>query len=74
MDRRRLASVALFVTVIGALLFVPPLLQLPRGAGPVFGVPAQLIYIFVVWAALCVAALMLGRRLPRDPTDTGGRG
>jgi hypothetical protein len=74
MDRRRQVSVALFVTTMGALLFVPPLLQLPRSAGPVFGVPAQLIYVFVVWAALCVAALLLGRRLPRDPPDGGGRG
>jgi len=31
-----------------------------------FGVPLEVIYLFVCWLGLIVAAFWLGRRLPRE--------
>lgn len=66
MDRRKIESTALLATVLGALLLTPPLTLIFQRELRLFGVPLELIYIFVVWAGLCVVALWLARRLPRD--------
>lgn len=67
MDRRKLESAALFLTVFGAMLIMPPLALLFQLEQRVFGVPAEVIYLFVVWAGLVAGASWLGRRLPREP-------
>lgn len=66
MERRKLASAALFLTLTGALLFVPPIATVFQIQKRVFGLPAEVIYLFVCWVLLVVGAWWLGKRLPRD--------
>lgn len=68
MDRRKIESTALLVTILGAMLLTPPLTLIFQRPVRLFGVPLELIYIFVVWAGLCAAAFWLGRKLPADST------
>jgi hypothetical protein len=73
MNRRKTVSAALFVTLFGTMLFLPPLLGLVHNEARVFGAPLELIYMFAAWAALVLAAMWLGKRLP-DESDEGGDG
>ena len=73
MDRRKTVSAALFVTLFGAMLFLPPLLRLVQNEARVFGAPVELLYMFAAWAALVVAAVWLGKNLP-DERGEGGDG
>ena len=66
MERRKLESAALFVTVLGAMIILPPLATVFQLEQRFFGIPAELIYLFASWAALILAALWLGRRMPRE--------
>jgi uncharacterized membrane protein YfbV (UPF0208 family) len=66
MERRKLESAALFLTVAGALLFMPPLALIFQVQQRLFGVPLEVIYLFVCWALLVTGAWWLGRRLPRE--------
>jgi len=73
MERRKLESAALFLTVLGAMLIVPPLALVFQIERRLFGVPVQVIYLFVVWAGLVAGAFWLGRHLPREPeADAAG--
>jgi hypothetical protein len=67
LDRRKLESAALFLTVLGAMLIMPPLVQLFQIERRFLGLPAEVIYLFIVWAALVAAAWWLGRKLPHEP-------
>jgi cell division protein FtsX len=67
MDRSRLVSAALFLTILGSLLFLPPLANVFQQQQRLFGLPLDLIYLFACWIGLIAAAGWLGRRLPRDP-------
>ena len=70
MERRKLESAALFLTIFGALLIMPPLALLFQLQRRFLGVPAEVIYLFIAWAALIVGAWWLSRRLPREsPTE-----
>ena len=66
MDRRKLESAALFLTIFGAMLIMPPLALLFQLERRIFGVPAEVVYLFVVWAGLIAGARWLGHRLPRE--------
>jgi Kef-type K+ transport system membrane component KefB len=66
MDRRKLESAALFLTIAGALLIMPPLAVVFQVHRRFLGVPAEVIYLFLVWAALILGAWWLGRRLLPD--------
>lgn len=68
MDGRKLESAALFLTIFGAMLFMPPLVLLFQLHMRILGVPAEVIYLFVVWLALCVATAWFARRLPQTPS------
>lgn len=74
MERRKLESAALFVTILGAMLFAPPLTLIFQIERRVLGAPVELIYLFVAWAGLIGVAFWLGRRLPRDPPGDGEDG
>ena len=65
MDRRKLPSAALFLTVFGAALFVPPLVLLFNGPVRLFGIPIEVIYLFAVWLGLVIATAALSAGLPR---------
>jgi hypothetical protein len=67
MDRRKLESAALFLTILGAMLILPPLALLFQLERRVLGIPAEVIYLFVCWAALIGGAWWLSHRLPREP-------
>ncbi len=71
MTRRKTVSAALFVTVFGAMLFLPPLLGLVEHEARVFGAPVELIYMFAAWAALVLAAMWLGKHLPEERGEGG---
>jgi hypothetical protein len=73
MNRRKTVSAALFVTLFGTMLFLPPLLGLVHNEARIFGAPVELIYMFAAWAALVVAAVWLGKHLP-DERGEGGDG
>ena len=75
MDARKLPSIAMVMTVFGALLFLPPLVLLFNGEMRWFGVPAEVVYLFLVWLALIVGTALLSGRLPRaarPPEDGEG--
>ncbi len=66
--RRRMADAARLVPVVGALLFLVPLLWAPAETDAADTVPGGL-YIFLVWAGLILAAFLLSRRVgPEPPT------
>ncbi len=64
---RKLISAALFLTLLGSLMLLPPLANVFQLQRRFFGVPAELIYLFVCWVALIGAAFWLSRKLPREP-------
>ena len=67
MDRGKLVSAALFLTLLGILLILPPLANVFQLQRRFFGIPAEVIYLFACWILLITAALWLSRRLPREP-------
>lgn len=64
--RRRVADAARVTPVLGALLFMMPLLWAPAETEAADTVPGGL-YVFAVWAGLILAALVLSRRLGPEP-------
>lgn len=66
MDRRKLQSAALFLTIFGAMLITPPLVLLFNAETRVFGVPTEVIYLFAVWLTLILATRWFSQRLPHD--------
>jgi hypothetical protein len=57
---RRVMDAARFLPVVGAFLFMLPLLW---GGGPTGG---GIVYVFVVWFGLIVSAVLLSRPLRRS--------
>lgn len=68
--QRRLRDALRLLPIIGAVLWLVPLLW-PRGAQGASNASA-LIYMFVVWAGLVVVGALLAARL--DPTADGDVG
>ena len=66
MDRRKLVSAALFLTLLGVLMILPPLAALFQVERRLLGVPAEVIYLFVCWVLLIAGAFRLSSRLPRE--------
>ena len=48
--------------VLGSALLVWPLLSLPNRSALILGVPALVLYLFGVWAAVVVVLAWVGRR------------
>lgn len=71
MDRRKLTSAVLFFTVFGTLMFLPPLVQLFNLHVRIFGIPAEVVYLFVVWLVLIAGTAAFAYRLPHDNEDAG---
>jgi hypothetical protein len=67
MDRHKIESAALVLTIFGALGLLPPLAELFQLERRLLGVPAEIIYLFLCWTGLIVGAFLLSRRLPREP-------
>ncbi len=62
--RRRLADAARLLPVLGAILFLLPVLWGPQET-PDADTAAGGVYVFAVWGGLIVAAFLLSRRLDR---------
>jgi len=71
MERRKLTSAALVLTLLGVLLIMPPIASVFQIHRRAFGIPAEVIYLFAVWVILVVGAWWLSRRLPREGEDEG---
>lgn len=63
MERRKLASAALFLVVLGVLLIMPPFTTLFDAHARVASVPVKMLYLFGVWVLLVVCTRWLARRL-----------
>jgi hypothetical protein len=60
----RLRDAAVLLPVLGAVLFMPPVITLFAAAGAgLAGVPLIVVYVFGTWLGLIVAAALLSRRL-----------
>ena len=61
--RRKTRDRALILLLIGLALLMPPLAKIFQIDAKLAGVPATLIYLFVVWAVLIIGAARLARPL-----------
>ena len=68
-EGRQLGSASLFLTVLGAMAFTPPLVLVFNVPVRLFGIPAEVVYLFLVWAGLCLGTAVLARKLPQDVSD-----
>lgn len=67
--QKRVRDAARVLPVLGAMLFLIPLLWTPSDAPGGVGNAAALLYVFVVWAALIVATFALSRLLRPDTEE-----
>lgn len=65
---RRARDLAVILPVLGAVLLLPPAVQIFAGPATLLGIPVIVVYLFGSWAALLVAAALIARRL-REPGD-----
>lgn len=66
MTRRKLVGAAFFFTFFGTIAFLPPVVFLSSVEGRIFGVPAEAVYIFVLWTLLIIGGRWFSRALPND--------
>lgn len=59
-------SAALFFCIMGTMLFLPPLVLLFNVRTRVLGIPAEVIYLFVVWLGLIAGTAWFSGRMPHD--------
>jgi len=52
----------------GSVLLLPPVALIFSKPVELFGIPLPVFYVFGVWLALVIAAVVMSRRLP-DHTD-----
>jgi hypothetical protein len=67
MEARKLPSALFVLTVVGGLLFAPPLVLLFSGTGQVLGVPTEVVYLFAAWLMLVLLTAAISVGLPRAP-------
>lgn len=72
-NRRRSEGFGFFLPIFGAILIMPPIVQLFDHGGALFGVPTIFAYLFGVWFFLVLFSFVLARLLPRDEPDQHGR-
>lgn len=60
---------ALVLTLIGALLLMPPFASIFDIDGKIAGLPITMVYVFAVWALLILCTLRLSRRLSDNDGD-----
>lgn len=64
-ENRKREHTALMLPIVGALLIVPPLLTLFTAPYRIIGAPLETIYLFTVWIAMIVGAVLASRHMPR---------
>jgi hypothetical protein len=68
-DRRRVVGGMFMLTVLGLVLFVPPVVGLFNRDVTFLGMPQIVFYLFTVWLLLIVGTVALTRHLPPDPVE-----
>lgn len=63
-DRRKHEHAAFVLPVFGALLLLPPLIDLFGAAPRLAGVPLKIAYLFLVWIVLVLGAVMVSAHMP----------
>ena len=71
-DRRKLASALLVLTLSGALLMLPPFVMVFNQPIIHFVLPQIVIYLFVVWLLLIGGTALLTHLLPREQPPNSG--
>lgn len=66
-DTRRRAEAVLVVQVLGAVLLLPALVNLFTTRTLLFGVPLEVLYLFMVWLLLIGCAVIISSKMPRAP-------
>lgn len=56
--------------VVAVFLLLPPVILVFAAPALVFGIPLIVIYVYGVWAAVVLAALLIARRLERAERGT----
>lgn len=72
MSGRRARDLALIVPVLGVIALMPPLIGLfARPETGIFGIPLIVVYLFGLWLALILIAMVVASRLKRaiQPDD-----
>ncbi len=67
-NRRKIENGALALSIFGAILIVPPLLNVFNVEVLIFGAPLIIIYLFSLWILLIIATFFLSRHLSDSPT------
>ncbi|MEM7058351.1 MAG: hypothetical protein AAF557_12230 [Pseudomonadota bacterium] len=65
---RKTRDRAFIVLIMGIVLLMPPLAGIFQIDARILGLPATLVYLFLVWAGLILATSMLARALMRSDT------
>lgn len=68
-ERRKIIASMLVLTLFGALLLVPPLVNVFNQPISHFGMPQIVIYLFVVWLLLILGIAGLTHLLPPEIVD-----
>lgn len=69
LDRGKLQSAMLALTVASSALFFPPLVYVFDRPVNRFGVPQIILYLFGAWLLMIVLTALLTRKLPPEPTS-----
>ncbi|KQX42831.1 hypothetical protein ASD04_02400 [Devosia sp. Root436] len=72
-ERRKLRGGMLLLTVLGAVLMLPPLVFVFDQPIAHFGIPQIVFYLFAVWALLIVGTALLTHALPHERPDAEPR-
>lgn len=63
-DHVKREDVAFLFPFFGIVVLVPPIVNLFVVERLVFGMPLEVVYLFTVWVALILGAIILARRPP----------
>ena len=71
---RKTRDRAFMLPLVGVVLLLPPFADIFQIDFRVAGIPFTAVYLFVVWAALIVGAMIISRQLSAayDPDDEAG--
>ena len=62
---QKIRELAFIAPLVGALFLMPPVIWLFSKDVRVFGMPIIMLYVFGVWVALIVIALLLAKKLSK---------
>ncbi|MGB3390075.1 MAG: hypothetical protein WBA88_19065 [Pseudaminobacter sp.] len=69
-DTRKHEHAAFVLPVFGALLLLPPLIDLFGSSPRLAGIPVKIVYLFMVWVVLVLGAVIISSRMPGPEKKT----